>query len=120
MNAILKYTLNGLAVAVIGGFAGYMGSKYSPVQAQFAVVDLAGVAKAAALSGKSAQDVRAIGEQLKVAVQHLANENGLVVLDSSAVIAAPQDAYVVIPDAEKQAAEALKQLQELQKQGLGK
>lgn len=120
MNAILKYTLNGLAVAAIAGFAGYMGSKFSPVQAQFAVVDLAGVAKAAALAGKSAQDVREIGEQLKIAVQHLANENGLVVLDSSAVIAAPQDAYVVIPDAEKQAADALKQLPGLQKQELGK
>lgn len=99
---ITRFILTVAVASLGGGYFGFQKAMNAPVPAQFAVVDMAALARSmqkeidpSKPSGQIA--IREMGEAIKSRFKDL-NDAGIVVLDSSMVIAAPHSSMIDTSD----------------------
>jgi len=83
-------------LGIIGGTAGgYFAAGQTSVPAQIMVIDIQSLIKQAATSGQTEADARALTSRIKATTTKLVSQ-GIIVIDSQAVVDAPEEAYVTV------------------------
>lgn len=88
----MKYISFFLLTSVVGGLSGYFGAGLRPVPGQIAIVDIKSLLKD---SPTTEQEIIRMTDRIRE-VTHKLVLDGIVILDSDAVLNAPEEAYVVI------------------------
>ena len=98
IKEVLRFTVTAAVAALAGGYFAYQKAITAPVPAQYVVVDMAAFARTMQRdldpgrpSGQIA--IKEMGELIKARFKHL-TDAGVVILDASQVIAAPQQALL--------------------------
>jgi len=99
MTNILRTLAIACAYALCGSLGGYYAASFSPVPGQIAIVDirslvLKSVQKNAGQE-QTADEAKALTKRVKDETDKLV-EQGIIVIDSQAVLNAPEEAYVYI------------------------
>ena len=99
MNPLTPFKLFLLIIAcsLSGALGGYFAASFSPIPAQIAVVDIQTLVKKAMEKNatQTEDDAKALTARVKAITDKLVQQ-GVVVLDSQAVLNAPEEAYVNI------------------------
>ncbi|WP_347990199.1 hypothetical protein [Methylomonas sp. AM2-LC] len=97
MKEILKATALFAFCTGGGVIGGYWGGGMTPVQGQIAIIDVQAIVKSSMDKNpkQSEEDTKALTEKIKDMTESLVAE-GMVVLDSTAVLSAPEEAYVTL------------------------
>lgn len=95
---LARFVITVVAATAGGGYMGYTAAMRTPVASQFAVVDTVALAKLVNQDlnvnlPSSRVAIREAGELVKSRFKDL-TDAGMVVLDSSAILSAPADAFI--------------------------
>ncbi len=84
------------ALGIFGGTAGgYLAADQTAVPAQLAVIDIQSLIKQSTVNGQTEADAKALTSGIKATTAKLVAQ-GIIVIDSGAVVDAPEEAYVTV------------------------